>query len=70
DRMFEALIGLNLLYQVPLIGGAAEVAIKKAKGDRSPTSDVINPYITVFKNIYKVAQEDDILEVTIQGKFH
>ena len=62
DRMFEALIGLNLLYQVPLIGGAAEVAIKRAKGDRSPTSDVINPYITVFNKIYKGAKEDDILK--------
>jgi len=62
DRIFEALIGLNLLYQVPLIGGAVEVAVKKAKGDRSPTSDVINPYITVFNKIYKGAQEDDILK--------
>jgi hypothetical protein len=62
DRMFQALIGLNLLYQVPLIGGAAELAIKKANGDRSPTSDVINPYVTVFNKIYKGAQEDNILK--------
>jgi hypothetical protein len=60
--MGEALIGLNLIYQIPLLGGAIEVAIKKAKGDRSPTSDVINPYITVFNKIYKGVQEDDLIK--------
>jgi hypothetical protein len=62
DRVYEALLGLNLLYQVPLIGGAVEVAVKRAKGDRSPTNDVINPFITVFNKIYKGAQEDNILK--------
>jgi hypothetical protein len=60
--VLEALLGLNLIYQVPLVGGAVEVAIKRAKGDLSPTSDTINPFITVFNKIYRGVKEDDILK--------
>lgn len=60
--MLEALLGLNLVYQIPLIGGAVEVAIKKARGDKSPSSDVINPYITVYNKMAKGAKEDDLLK--------
>jgi len=60
--MLEALLGLNLVYQIPLIGGAVEVAVKKARGDKSPSSDVINPYITVYNKIAKGAKEDDLLK--------
>jgi hypothetical protein len=58
----EALLGLNLVYQIPLIGGAVELAIKKANNDNRPVSDVINPYITVFNKIYKGVKEDDIIK--------
>jgi hypothetical protein len=60
--MLEALFGLNLVYQIPLIGGAVEVAVKKARGDKSPSSDVINPYITVYNKMAKGAKEDDLLK--------
>ena len=56
----DAALGLNLLYQIPLIGGGIEVAIKRAKGDRGPVGDVVNPYITVFNKIWKGVNEDDL----------
>jgi hypothetical protein len=56
----DAALGLNLLYQVPLIGGGIELAIKRARGDRGPVSDVVNPYISVFNKIWRGVQEDDI----------
>jgi hypothetical protein len=58
--MRDAALGLNLLYQVPLIGGGIELAIKRATGDRGPVSDVVNPYITVFNKLWRGVQEDDI----------
>jgi hypothetical protein len=59
-QMRDAALGLNLLYQVPLIGGGIELAIKRATGDRGPVSDVVNPYITVFNKLWRGVQEDDI----------
>ena len=56
----DAALGLNLLYQIPLIGGGIEVAIKRARGDRGPVGDVVNPYITVFNKIWKGINEDDL----------
>jgi len=62
SSVLEALLGLNLIYQVPLIGGAVEGAIKRAQGDNRPMSDVVSPFITVFNKIYKGIKEDDILK--------
>ena len=59
-QMRDAALGLNLLYQVPLIGGGIELAIKRATGDRGPVSDVVNPYISVFNKLWRGVQEDDI----------
>ena len=63
-QMKDALFGLNLIYQIPLIGGGVEVAIKRATGDRTPTSDVVNPYVTVFNKIWKGAKEEDVMKAT------
>lgn len=56
----DAALGLTLLYQIPLVGGGIEIAIKRARGDRGPVSDVVNPYITVFNKIWKGVNEEDV----------
>ena len=63
-QMKDAAMGLNLVYQIPLVGGGVEVAIKRATGDRTPTSDVVNPYISVFNKVWKGAKEDDVIKAT------
>lgn len=59
DKMFEALIGLNLLYQIPLIGGAAEEVANAIKGEKTMGGDVTNPYTSVFRKIKKQYDEDN-----------
>lgn len=59
DKMFEALVGLNLLYQIPLIGGAAEEVANAIKGEKTMGGDVTNPYTSVFRKIKKQYDEDN-----------
>jgi hypothetical protein len=59
DKMFEALIGLNLLYQIPLIGAAAEEVANAIKGEKTMGGDVTNPYMSVFRKIKKGYDEDN-----------
>ena len=63
-QMRDALFGLNLIYQIPLLGGGIELAVKRTTGDRSPVSDVVNPYVTVFNKIWKGAKEEDVMKAT------
>tara|TARA_R110001592_G_scaffold99424_2_gene283259 strand:- start:14863 stop:22647 length:7785 start_codon:yes stop_codon:yes gene_type:complete len=53
SKLKDAAMGLNLLYQVPLIGGAAELMITKARGERGFGDDVMNPYKSVFRKVSK-----------------
>jgi hypothetical protein len=53
NEITNALYGLNLLYQLPLIGGAAEEIVNYAQGKRAFTSEVVNPYSSVFRKVKK-----------------
>lgn len=67
-KMGEALIGLNLLYQVPLFGGFAESAVNGIKKDvfelpfaqriRS-NNDVVNPFNSIFFKVTRFYKEGD-----------
>lgn len=59
SRIKDAAMGLNLLYQVPLIGGASEVAIAKARGERGFGDDVMNPYKSIMRKVIKGMKEDN-----------
>ena len=59
SRIKDAAMGLNLLYQVPLIGGASEVAIAKARGERGFGDDVMNPYKSIMRKVMKGMKEDN-----------
>ena len=58
-KMLEALVGLNLLYQIPLIGAAAEEVVNAIKGEKTMGGDVTNPYSSVFRKIKKQYDEDN-----------
>lgn len=64
-RMKEALLGLNLIESIPLIGSAVEEAkayIEDKKG--MPTRDVVNPYSQVFKKMKQGLDEGTIWSAT------
>jgi hypothetical protein len=51
--MLDSLFGLNLLYQIPIIGTGLETMVSKARGERKPISDAVNPIISVYRKIDK-----------------
>jgi len=51
--MLDSLFGLNLLYQIPIIGTGLEVMVSKARGERKPISDAVNPIVSVYRKIDK-----------------
>jgi uncharacterized protein YbjQ (UPF0145 family) len=53
NEIYNALEGLNLLYQLPLIGGAAEEIVNYSEGKRAFTSEIVNPYSSVFRKVKK-----------------
>ena len=53
------MIGLNLLYNVPLIGTAAQYGVAKAMGRNPILSDVTNPFLSAAFKISKVVMDED-----------
>jgi hypothetical protein len=60
-KMFEALIGLNLFYQIPLIGASTEEVVNAIKGEKTMGGDVTNPYSSVFRKIKKYYDDDNTI---------
>jgi len=58
NKIKDAAMGLNLLYQIPLIGGASEEVINKIKGERGFGDDVINPYKSIARKVSKGIKAD------------
>jgi len=58
-KILEALVGLNLLYQVPLIGVFVEEAVSMIKGEKFLGGDVTNPYTSVLRKIKKYYEDDN-----------
>ena len=53
NRIKDAMYGLNLVYQIPLFGAAAQEAITRAQGRTGFSDDVTNPYKTLFRKMNK-----------------
>ena len=61
EKMKEAMMGLNLIYQIPYFGSAAERAINKYKGaGNKPVDDVVNPLSSVIRKAEKLVKEGDV----------
>ena len=65
-KMGEALIGLNLLYQIPLVGAGAEAATEYIKKEvfelpfarrTSYVDSVVNPYLSIFSKASRFYKE-------------
>ena len=65
-KMGEALIGLNLLYQIPLVGAGAEAATEYIKKEvfelpfarrTSYVDSIVNPYLSIFSKASRFYKE-------------
>jgi hypothetical protein len=59
QQIQDALIGLNLIYQIPLVGNTIETAIRASRGERAFANDVVNPFTSVFFKIKKSMKESE-----------
>jgi len=66
DRMKDAMYGLNLLYQIPLIGGASEEVINKMKGRKGFGDDVVNPYKSIIRKVSKATKTSEGLQPLVE----
>ena len=60
--MMDALMGLNLIYQIPIIGSGIEIAVNKARGERMPVESTVNPITSVYRKINKGINEGDWID--------
>jgi hypothetical protein len=61
--MRDAMLGLSLIYQLPLFGSAIEKYTKKALGDKTPVKEIVNPLSTPLSKINKAMNEENPLKV-------
>ena len=54
----NAMLGLNLLYQVPFMGTVAKSAENWITGKRRPTDIGVNPFVSLFRKMKKAAEDD------------
>jgi hypothetical protein len=58
-KLMESLLGLNLLYQIPLVGGAMEEMVAAIDGRRLQTDEGFNPYKESMKRINIAMKTED-----------
>ena len=52
-KVEDAMMGLNLIYQIPLIGSALETMMNSIKGTRGYSQDIVNPFTNVWRKMSK-----------------
>jgi hypothetical protein len=63
NAMRDAMMGLNLIYQLPLFGAEIQKAMKKALNDKTPTKEIVNPLTTPISKINKAINEENPLKI-------
>jgi GNAT superfamily N-acetyltransferase len=60
-QMGKAMLGLNLIESIPLIGAAVETTLAYIEGDKTKrgADNVVNPYMQVFRKMKKGMEEED-----------
>ena len=59
----EAMMGLNLLYQLPLVGTVIELGINFVQGDKAKqVNEGVNAFIRVSQDVLKGLKEDDYVK--------
>ena len=64
--MKDAMVGLNLIYQVPFFGAAVESMVNKARGTRRPVDVAVNPLTSVISKAKKIAKDDKPVEAIVR----
>jgi hypothetical protein len=64
DILAEALIGMNLIYQIPLVGDGAQRAMDKVRDKPYRFREKPNPYSLIFRLLVKDAEETKELNLT------
>ena len=65
EKMKEAMMGLNLIYQIPYFGAGAEKAINRYKGaGNKPVDVVVDPISSVVRKAEKLVKEGDVSKGT------
>jgi len=72
-QMKRAMLGLNLIESIPLVGTAVESALSYIEGEEGRRGDgVVNPYMQIYRKIQKATEEDTtwgmvqpVIEITI-----
>lgn len=68
-KITDAMMGLNLLYQIPLVGAAAETGINTFRGEGyKPVDDVVNPFTSIYKKIAREVRETSEADGTFAEK--
>ena len=57
QKMGEAMVGMNQIYKIPMLGTVVEEISNKAKGvGNKPVSDIVNPLGGVYQKIKKMSK--------------
>ena len=59
QQVKDAAMGLNQVYAIPLLGTAAETAVRTSRGQRTYGSDVVNPLNRIVAEIQKAYEDGD-----------
>ena len=57
QRMMDAMIGLNLIYQIPYLGSTVEEAVNKSRGLYRPGDSVVNPLTSFFRKFGRLQKK-------------
>jgi hypothetical protein len=61
QQLLDAMLGLNLIYQIPIIGYATESLVRKIRGEKMFSTETLNPIMSVASKIdkeYKASEGD------------
>tara|TARA_R110002073_G_scaffold325162_1_gene503850 strand:+ start:1435 stop:9198 length:7764 start_codon:yes stop_codon:yes gene_type:complete len=61
-KIGEAAAGLNLIYQVPLIGSALETMMNSITGNRGYSQDIVNPFTNVWRKMSKAIKTGSVVK--------
>jgi len=66
-KIKEAMLGMNLLYQIPLVGSQVEMLYARwVKGERRKTDDIVNPFNSISRKVTKLMEKDNAFEKYVQ----
>jgi len=66
QRMRDAMAGLNLIYQIPLLGAAVETAVNYSRGKRRKGDTAINPFSDVTQRMLRAEDPIDFAQPMLE----